>query len=510
MAQVDKVQLQSNYQNPGDIYSDTKTEASLELIADQHNETDQRLTSGLAASVAPGSVDSIKLGPHSVTRPKIAPGAVGGNELDPALLQNFGDIAVQGKFQQIDSKTNWVDANQFGNLQDAIDYASLSGKPLRNFDKSKVYTIDKPLYIDGNMDIDLNNAEIRKINNVVGSGANAFSSILDYYTVDSHIILRHQDYGYTKFVKLRNIRFTSTAANVHTYAVFAPRCTECEFENLVGQPYKFNKLILGFLWYIIPKLDNLRLDGGECVFHLSDDGLGAGGSTSIHSKLIVGTAMQSCFKIFGLSYSVFDIPLIDYGNDYAFRISSCKGITLNSPSTEWLQSGKFIFMENSNVVMNTPRAVATVGSTSGDVQYISVQAGSKLVVNNGEFTNYSSGTPANNLILTTAGGSTAILNSTNLPTNGNPYNAHTGNSIVIKQDLSGSTMTDQQISGQATNGLIIGGRRIFYSSSIPTSGTFNRDDVVIFNNHTASGYFGAVCVTAGTPGTWKRFGAIEA
>lgn len=102
MAQIDKVQLQSYYQNPGDIYSDTKTESVSELIADQHNETDSRLSAGLAAAVAPGSVDATKLAASSVTRPKIAPGAIDASKLDPTLLSYQTNIAIANKFNLVD------------------------------------------------------------------------------------------------------------------------------------------------------------------------------------------------------------------------------------------------------------------------------------------------------------------------------------------------------------------------------------------------------------------------
>lgn len=46
----------------------------------------------------------VNIAKHAVTREKIYPGAIGGEQLDPALLQNYGDIAVQGKFQQVDEQ----------------------------------------------------------------------------------------------------------------------------------------------------------------------------------------------------------------------------------------------------------------------------------------------------------------------------------------------------------------------------------------------------------------------
>jgi hypothetical protein len=49
-----------------------------------------------------------------------------------------------------------------------------------------------------------------------------------------------------------------------------------------------------------------------------------------------------------------------------------------------------------------------------------------------------------------------------------------------------------------------------YAEAAPTSGSWNRGDIVYDTTPDASGYIGWICVTAGTPGTWKTFGAITA
>lgn len=46
-------------------------------------------------------------------------------------------------------------------------------------------------------------------------------------------------------------------------------------------------------------------------------------------------------------------------------------------------------------------------------------------------------------------------------------------------------------------------------SSAPTSGTWTRGDMVLNVSPSAGGNIGWVCVTGGTPGTWKTFGAIS-
>ena len=48
-----------------------------------------------------------------------------------------------------------------------------------------------------------------------------------------------------------------------------------------------------------------------------------------------------------------------------------------------------------------------------------------------------------------------------------------------------------------------------FRSAVPTSGTYAVNDIVWNTLPTAGGFIGWVCVTAGTPGTWKGFGLIE-
>jgi hypothetical protein len=52
--------------------------------------------------------------------------------------------------------------------------------------------------------------------------------------------------------------------------------------------------------------------------------------------------------------------------------------------------------------------------------------------------------------------------------------------------------------------------RQYYATAAPTSGTWNKGDSVMNGNPSAGGTAGWICVTAGTPGTWKTFGTISA
>lgn len=52
------------------------------------------------------------------------------------------------------------------------------------------------------------------------------------------------------------------------------------------------------------------------------------------------------------------------------------------------------------------------------------------------------------------------------------------------------------------------GNTVQYAAAAPTSGTYLKGDIVYNTDVAAEGYVGWVCVTAGTPGTWKGFGTV--
>jgi hypothetical protein len=53
-------------------------------------------------------------------------------------------------------------------------------------------------------------------------------------------------------------------------------------------------------------------------------------------------------------------------------------------------------------------------------------------------------------------------------------------------------------------------KRLAVGNEMPITGNNNQGDIVYDSNPVADGYMGWVCVASGTPGTWKRFGKIEA
>lgn len=93
--------------------------------------------------------------------------------------------------------------------------------------------------------------------------------------------------------------------------------------------------------------------------------------------------------------------------------------------------------------------------------------------------------------------------------NGNVYNGIAGTAYGGQQIVPFAAVYDP-----ANNILIrqwVAARTFLSADTTPPSGTWVANDRIFYSSGTAAGgYTGTVCVTGGTPGTWKRFGAAEA
>lgn len=69
---------------------------------------------------------------------------------------------------------------------------------------------------------------------------------------------------------------------------------------------------------------------------------------------------------------------------------------------------------------------------------------------------------------------------------------------------------DKTLSGTTTlTNMVLVAQLITSASAAPISGTYAKGTVVLNSNPESGGNIGWVCITAGTPGTWKEFGLIS-
>jgi hypothetical protein len=93
--------------------------------------------------------------------------------------------------------------------------------------------------------------------------------------------------------------------------------------------------------------------------------------------------------------------------------------------------------------------------------------------------------------------------------NGNVYNGTVGTAYSGQQIYPIAREYDPI--SQNLVGLWYASRTFLSADTTPPSGTWKAGDRILYSGGTlAGGYTGTVCITSGTPGTWKRFGAAEA
>lgn len=72
----------------------------------------------------------------------------------------------------------------------------------------------------------------------------------------------------------------------------------------------------------------------------------------------------------------------------------------------------------------------------------------------------------------------------------------------------GAVSVDQDVSFTVNGPVSFDNKKFIVGNGTPTSGQFNKGDIVWNNDPKATDYIGWVCVTPGTPGYWLPFGAI--
>jgi len=155
----------------------------------------------------------------------------------------------------------------------------------------------------------------------------------------------------------------------------------------------------------------------------------------------------------------------------------------------------------------------TIEGTHGHGIYVSnTNTGIIKVIGNDLIDINSSGTASNDVIhIQSASTADAINVSHNTHTNPSAYTVErlvecNNADAIIRDNFS----SDGKLIVHNEQTKDINKSRRCEGTAAPTAGTWAVGDVVYDTAPSASGFMGWVCVTAGTPGTWKTFGAISA
>lgn len=137
------------------------------------------------------------------------------------------------------------------------------------------------------------------------------------------------------------------------------------------------------------------------------------------------------------------------------------------------------------------------------------------------------GTTTYNLSIVTSSSYSTISGNYVWIKSGDSYGADLlgSNNSIISNNIEGTTkitgLANANINGNKFTTLLVNdvnvnvfearkGKSTIYNTIIPATGTWALGDRVINTSPSAGGYAGWVCVTAGTPGTWKGYGVIQA
>jgi hypothetical protein len=199
------------------------------------------------------------------------------------------------------------------------------------------------------------------------------------------------------------------------------------------------------------------------------------------------------------------------GNDYSYMrftrtygtITGFTGLenTLNCAVGEFVTW--FFFDNNSNVTVsafnrkfNSSSVYQFVGS-AGNVATVRSTGDSRCTLINSDVRSPSSGTPTNRYSVYSIGGFATVIDC--IFDNQNEITTRIIDGNVITNALTASTQIG-----------FTGSQYMYSGIAIPVSGSFNRGDIVLNATPSAGGTPGWVCVTSGTPGTWKAMANLAA
>ncbi len=150
--------------------------------------------------------------------------------------------------------------------------------------------------------------------------------------------------------------------------------------------------------------------------------------------------------------------------------------------------------DNTQIISNVFLEPNVMGSTTGAIIQSSDTNPHNLIVTNNEVVRGKLG-KLQALLLTQDANTQVRMSNNRLGDIGN----------VLLRSPTVTTILDGGNSSAGQSGT----NRIFFGSTIPVAGTYDQGDIMYNTGAAASGQVGWVCITAGTPGTWKAFGTIE-
>ena len=247
--------------------------------------------------------------------------------------------------------------------------------------------------------------------------------------------------------------------------------------------------------------------GNASILLFKDTGLNFIGEGLVVSNCIIAAGNYGIYSTDFLALEVTNC-IIDLAHSRGISYGGSKGSFIDN----WVNADDYgIFLANFGAATNCYNRVTNNYVLADDASGRGIHVGynnNGNIISNNAIESYSYGIYVDSLSHDTIVADNNISFRASTSTSG-IYLGDTENKAINNIVKNGTGLIVQNNKPNLTLG---NGTRIIDDISYnakPTSGTFEVGDVVLFKNVFTSGYVGAVCTVAGTPGTWKYFGAIE-
>jgi hypothetical protein len=386
-------------------------------------------------------------------------------------------------------------------IQSAIDVVHAAGGGTVFFPKG-TYKITAPLKIYSNITlvgVGSPLSVIRKTTNTLGENITvAHGNGNDNYAVDSVLSFYHDAGVYTAYVKIKGIRFRSL--NGAAYGIFAPHTRHCEYNDMeVWNANQNFYTMTSWMW----TMENVLFQDGQYGLYINDPN--AMGTSLTANRVYANNCTQGGFYIYGLNYSSFNGCGCDHCTGFSYDFGNCKGIAVNGCGAEFYKCA--LRVNDSFVTVNGFSSQIGTGATSGNYGAVNViGTNAYAVLNTCRFEDWTTVNNAYNIQV--YHNAKAIFNNCILPTNGNADIGITRdsgykNGMATFNDINGTTMVNQY-----GTGILVGGKKWFYGTAAPTTGTWAVGDRMIHSTPAVGQPKAWCCTVAGTPGTWVSEGNL--
>ena len=427
------------------------------------------------------------------------------------------------------AKGNGID-DDYKSIQTAIDKCSENGGGVIFIPKG-TYLITNSLYLRKNVSIKGEGTDITFIKKIThNSFTNEKLTIVStQYNVDEDCIV-NIEFQSARFsiedIALYSGTWDENSTNLSTNTTLTKHGIYCLSANKFVLKNVMTRGCKNGIYFLVPwkaNFDDCQSMFCDTAFYLGYHTGSASGTTTI-LKNCYALVCNIGFLISGMTTTQLTNCSVDHVGVTAYYLTSCKNCIIENSSVEEAATlvlrvlgSERIKIDGLNISGVKATDPVAYKESPLYVQYSDVIIENLIIRNlvNTDGSPYTNTKDIYQLSFQSLGSNSFRVKMINcvLPTNLKPayVNGDTqSNSAVEIITLDGKRKIYPNISHTRFSLANVFNLQHDYGTAIPTTGTYSVGSLVWNTIPTAGGYLGWVCTTAGTPGTWKGFGLIQA